>query len=190
MHPRVCLLPALLACVSCAASDRPAPQTPSAPLVAVDGTSRDARSVAADSRWTVFIFFSSHCHCLAAHDPRIRALFDAYAPRGVQFAMVDSEVLATPEADAVEAHRRGYRFPIWLDRQAKLADALGAEYATYAVVVDSRGSVLYRGGLDSDKQHLHADAQFYLRDALEDLLAGRTPRRAEGKTLGCALLKS
>ncbi|MGD0677262.1 MAG: redoxin family protein [Polyangiaceae bacterium] len=190
MHVLRHAAPALFACVSCVASGRPPALTPSVPLVSLDGTTRDARAVAARAPITVFIFFSAHCHCLDAHEARLRAIFDAYASRGVQFVMVDSEVMATPEADAVEAQRRGYRFPILLDRRAMLADALGAEYATYTVVVDSRGSVFYRGGLDSDKQHLHNDAKFYLRDALDDLLAGHRPRHPEGKTLGCALVKS
>jgi hypothetical protein len=107
----------------------------------------------------------------------------------VQFVLIDPEVSATPEGDAAEASRRGYSYDMILDRGAMLANALGAEYATYTVVVDREGVVLYRGGIDSDKTHLHDDATPYLRDALDDLLAGRPPRRAEAKTLGCALEK-
>jgi hypothetical protein len=55
------------------------------------------------------------------------------------------------------------------------------------VVLDREGHVLYRGGIDSDKQRLHSDATPFLRNALDDLLAGRAPLRPEGKTLGCVL---
>ena len=85
--------------------------------------------------------------------------------------------------------RRGYPFPILGDRGARLADALGAEYASYAVVFDSRGHVRYRGGIDTDRSHLHDGATPYLQDALEDLLAAHEPRFPEGKTLGCSLQK-
>jgi hypothetical protein len=98
-------------------------------------------------------------------------------------------VRATPEADAAEAARRGYAFPILLDRGGKLADSLGAQYATYSVVVDAQGRVRYRGGIDSDNMHLRDDATRYLGDALDDLLAGRSPRVAQTKTMGCALEK-
>ena len=37
----------------------------------------------------------------------------------------------------VEARRRGYPFPILVDRGALLADAVGADYATYSVVVQT-----------------------------------------------------
>jgi hypothetical protein len=139
--------------------------------------------------WTVLVFFSPTCHCLEQHDARLRALYDAYRPRGVQFLMVDSEVRGSPAADEAEARRRGYPFPIVQDRGATLADQLGADYATYSVVLDAEGRVRYRGGIDSDRTHLHDDATPYLQHALDDLLAGHAPRVAQGKALGCALQK-
>jgi predicted small lipoprotein YifL len=162
---------------------------PSAPLVAADDTRVDARELVARSPFTVLVFFSRDCHCLDEHGPRLRELFDAYHPRGVQFLMVDSEVDATVASDLREAVRRGYPFPILIDHGARLANALDAKYATYSVVVNPAGQVLYRGGIDSDRVHLHPTTTPYLRNALDDLLAGHSPRIAEAKTLGCSLQK-
>jgi sugar phosphate isomerase/epimerase len=159
------------------------------PLAGTDGTTRDVRQIVAEAPFTVLIFFSRECHCLDQHDGRIRELYDAYHPRGVDVLMVDPEVRASPEIDAAEAARRGYSFPILVDQGARLANALGADYATYSVVVDAQGRVRYRGGFDSDKTHLSESATPYVRNALDDLLAGRPPRVAEAKALGCALEK-
>jgi peroxiredoxin len=189
MDLRITTLVGLLALTACSSALPAATQVPSTPLVAADGGTRDVRALAAGAPFTVLVFFSRTCHCLDQHDARIRALYDEYHPRGVQLVMVDPEVRATRETDAAEAARRGYPFPLLLDPQAKLADALGAEYATYSVVVDAQGNVRYRGGFDSDKTHLREDATPYVRNALDDLLAGRPPRVAEAKTLGCALEK-
>ena len=49
------------------------------------------------------------------------------------------------------------------DPGATLAKELGAQYATYSVVLDADGRVRYHGGIDSDKNHLHDDATPYLR---------------------------
>lgn len=182
-------LACLLAWAGCVPAAAPAPALPSVPLIAADGAAQDARAIASASKLTAFVFFSTHCHCLDAHEGRLRALAEAYTPRGVRFVMVDSEVASSRELDAQEAKRRGYPFPIVGDHGAKLANAVGAQYATFTVLVDTTGRVLYRGGIDSDKKTLHADAQMFLRDALDDVLAGRRPRIAEGKTLGCALQK-
>lgn len=164
-------------------------QVPSTPLIAPGGSSVDTRQLVAKAPFTVLVFFSRACHCLSVHDARIRALYDATHARGVQWVMVDSEVRASPEVDAAEGARRGYAFPILLDHGGQLADALGAQYATYSVIVDAQGLVRYRGGIDSDNMHLRDDATQYLGDALEDLLAGRSPRVASTKAMGCALEK-
>jgi hypothetical protein len=147
----------------------------------------DPELVPTHTPFTVLVFFSPSCHCLTAHDARLVALANEYAPRGVTFLMVDSEVRADEAFDRGEADRRRYPFPIVIDRGARVARRLGAEYASYSVVLDRQGHALYRGGIDSDRDHLHDDAAPYLRDALDDVLAGRPPRLAEGKTLGCSL---
>jgi hypothetical protein len=180
----------LAVCASCAATGHDAAAVvPRLPLVGLRGEPLDARALVERAPLTVIVFFSPECRCLDVHEPRLRALFDAYHPRGVQFFMVDSEVRGSPERDAAEARRRGYPFPILGDRGARLADALGAEYATYSVVVDARGRVRYRGGIDTDKSHMHDDATPYLKDALDDLLADREPRVSAREALGCALQK-
>ena len=171
------------------AGERPV-VVPDVPLAGVAGGPDETigtRQLAARSPITVLVFFSPDCHCLSVHEPRLRALSETDGPQGVQFVMIDSEVRGSPERDAEEARRRGYRFPILLDRGGRLARALGAEYAGYAVVVDSRARVHYRGGIDSDRTHLHDGRARYLEQALDDLLDHREPRLAEGKTLGCVL---
>ncbi len=140
-----------------------------------------------NAKITVVEFFSIHCPCQAKHDERLRALASAYAPRGVSFVAVDSEVGATVERDRNEATRRGYPYPILIDAHGEVARALDADYATYSVLVDANGRVPYSGGIDSDKSHLRDDATPYLRDAIDDALARRPMRRREAKTLGCSL---
>jgi hypothetical protein len=141
----------------------------------------------AKAKLTVFIFFSKDCLCFAAHEDRIRTLIETYSSRGVKFVLVDSEVGRTADGDAAEARARHLPGPIFIDAGARLAKSLGAVYATYTVVVDPQGQVRYRGGIDTDKTHLRDDRTPFLADALDDLTAGRPPRLAEGKTLGCAL---
>ncbi|HEY3821437.1 MAG TPA: redoxin family protein [Polyangiaceae bacterium] len=174
--------------IACGASPAPSVRTvPSTPLLLDGATPVDARQVVSAAPFTVFVFFSRSCHCLSQHDARLRELAEAYRPRGVQLILVDPEIKSSPAIDAAEDAQRGYPFPIYFDRGAQLARAFGAEYATYSVIVDRQDEVRYRGGFDSDKTHLRESATPYVRNALDDLLAGRPPRLAEAKTLGCAL---
>ena len=157
---------------------------PSLTLVDTAGGATAMPSDLAKAKLTVVVFYADHCPCFHVHEARIAQLRSDYGAQGVRVMVVDSEIEATAERDAKADVQ-----PITLDPGARLADALGAEYATFTVVFDAEGHVRYRGGLDSDKNHLHDDAKPFVRDALDELLAGRDPRVPEGKTLGCSLMK-
>jgi peroxiredoxin len=156
-------------------------------LPGTDGAPRRLTDLARQAPFTVIVFFSAGCPCQRAHDARLRELHALYGGRGVQLVAVDSEAGATVAADRDEARARGYPFPILSDPEGAAADALGATWATFAVVVDAGGRVRYRGGLDSDRIHVTEGASLWLRDALDRLLAGREPEPAETEALGCAL---
>lgn len=134
---------------------------------------------------TLVVFFSADCPCMHAHDARLRALAASHPELRVWAA--DSEFGRTLDDDRREATARGYPFPILLDPKGQLADALGAKYATYAVVFDAKGQIQYRGGLDGDAVTLHPDAAPWAAQAVDAVVAGRAPERSETKALGCAL---
>src|SRR5258708_2042431 len=116
----------VLAGVCCAAPRTTSPRLPSIALVGAGGEPIDLQRATQGARLTVLVFFSRHCHCLDQHEPRLRALFARLRPKGVQLFMIDSEVGGSRERDDLEAQRRGYPFPILIDRGAKLADLLDA----------------------------------------------------------------
>jgi hypothetical protein len=173
---------ALLLAVACVPA-----RAPSVPSLELAGTDGARHAVVSPRGPTVLFFFSAHCSCQTAHDGRYRALYEAYHPRGVGFFAIDSEDGVSLDADVEYARARGYPFPILRDDGARLARAVGAEFATYSLVVAPDGKVLYKGGIDSDRTTLRSDARAFLKDALDDALAGAAPRVAEGEVLGCAL---
>lgn len=179
---------ALLFVAACARTPI-APGTAAPELRALDanGAEVDVRAASRDAKATVIEMFSAHCPCQTVHDARLEELYDEYAPKGVRFFAIDAEAGASPERAKTEAARRGYRFPLLADPSGETARALGATAATHTVVLDGEGRVRYSGGIDSDRVNLTKGATFYVRDALDDLLAGREPRVREGRTLGCAL---
>jgi len=164
-----------------------APPLPAAvPSLSLEGTDGVAHAFHGP-RATVLVFFSEDCPCMRAHDERLIALAGDYAGRGVSFFAVDSEVDASLATDRARAVSRGYPFPILVDQGAHAAHAVGAEYATYTVVLDAAGTVVYRGGFDSDHTHLSSTATTYVRDALDDIVQGRAVHRPRTDALGCAL---
>jgi hypothetical protein len=178
---------ALCALVSLVACAPASPERAPVAFVTPQGERLEPAALFARARWTVLVFYSPTCHCVAAHEPRLAALQAKYQGRGVRFFWVDSEVGASEARDAAEARRRGLAFPILLDAGAHAARRLDARFAGDSLVLDAAGAVHYHGGIDSDRDHLRDDAAPYLQNALDDLLAGREPRVAPGPALGCSL---
>lgn len=181
----------LLVCCACLfACARPSvARFPSGPLElqGSDGAVHDVAELTRRHRFTVFVFYSAACPCVSAHEPRLAAIHHEYRDRGIAVLMVNSEVGANPHDDAREAARRRYPFLLLTDPEARLATALGAEFATHAVVVDAAGAIRYSGAIDSDKIRLHPDATPYLRNALDALLASHPPPAPAHEPLGCSL---
>lgn len=166
-----------------------APRVPDVALPTELGGVYALRAKAAESRALVITFFSADCPCQRVHDARLRELYERYRPRGVEFVALASETGTSPASAAREARERGYPFPLLVDAEARVADALGAEFATYTVIVDAEGTIRYRGGIDSDMHDLRPDASMWVRDALDRLLAGGSPSPSNTKALGCPLLR-
>jgi hypothetical protein len=186
--PQALGLWALVILGACApASAERAPASFVTPLVTPQGERLEPLTLFARARWTVLVFYSPTCHCVAAHEPRLAGLQAKYQGLGVRFFWVDSEVGASEARDTAETRRRGLTFPILLDPGAQAARRLDARFAGDALVIDAGGAVHYHGGIDSDRDHLRDDAAPYLQNALDDLLAGREPRVPSGPALGCSL---
>jgi hypothetical protein len=131
------------------------------------------------AKWTVLVFYSASCPCQQAHQQRLQALKARFAKQAIQWYLVDSEPNDEPQPSTF--------WPMIDDRAGNLADQLGATFATYTVILNQQGKVVYHGGIDSDRKYLTESRIQYVKNALDDLLAKRPLRQTYGKTLGCTL---
>ena len=142
----------------------------------------------ARSRATVLLFLSAKCPCSQGYDARFKALADAYMPRGVRFLGINASADETV-ADA-DAHRQriGLPFPVVKDERNLAADRLKAQTTPEAFVLDAKGVVRYSGRID-DSRDAAKVTQRDLQDALDAVLAGRSPAQSHAGALGCAIVR-
>lgn len=161
---------------------------PEVALPALDGKTYDLRAspTTPPAPVTVLIFYSAHCACFGAHRDAIAAVAARVRARQGRIFLVASEPGASG-APAVLPADAALGIPILIDGGGALARALGAEFATFSVVFDGTRTAVYRGGIDSARTSVGSDAKPYLLPAVEAVLAGRAPERAQAKTLGCTL---
>jgi peroxiredoxin len=131
---------------------------------------------------TVLYFWSVDCPCVEQLEMRVKELQDRFRGKGVEFIAIDSHPDDTQQAvlDHMVAIHADYR--MLLDPEGRVAKRVGGLAATDAILLDGEGRIRYRGGI-SDA--LNKPKIGYLGDAIEAVLAGRTPSPQETKTLGC-----
>ena len=140
---------------------------------------------------TVLVFTCNHCpYALAWHDRITQAARD-YADRGVRFLAIssnDAERYPRDSYDAMKARvaKEDWPMPYLYDQTQEVARAYDAKTTPDLFVVDSEGRLRYRGAPDSDSEDPAQQAQ-WLREALDAVLGGEQPARAETKPVGCSI---
>jgi len=140
------------------------------------------------SKGTVFIFLSAQCPVVKGYVERIQAVAKDYSGKGVNFVGINSnstEDLAWVKSNA-EAN---FKFPVLIDSGNKIADKWGASVTPEVYFFDADGKLAYRGGIDNDRRGENVTKN-YLRDALDNSLAGKAIAEKETNAFGCTIKRA
>jgi len=139
-----------------------------------------------DNKNLVIYFLSAKCPCSHSHLPEIRRLAEKY--KDLRFLAIHSN--ADEKADLTEEYFKKNPLPFLVlqDQDLKMADQFKAFKTPHAFVLSAQGETLYQGGVTSSSKADEAD-EMYLDEVLEDITAGKKPRRSEGRTLGCVIMR-
>lgn len=139
----------------------------------------------------VLIFSSNRCPTAKAYGERMNALQRDYGPRGVQLVAINSnDPHLYPDESypgmVERAAEDGYEFPYLVDDGQRLARAYGAACTFHIFVLDRARRLRYEGRFDDAR--LASNVRSHdLRNALDDLLAGRDVAVAQTRPFGCSL---
>lgn len=109
--------------------------------------------------------------------PDFRAIRDAYADRGVEFYLLNSNLQDNRETVAAEAAEYGFDVPVLIDEQQLIGEALGVTRTAEVFVIDpAKGFEIVFHGPINDRQGYERQkakaSKTYLRDTLDQMLAG------------------
>jgi hypothetical protein len=140
---------------------------------------------------TVLVVTCNHCPYVIAWNPRVRAVAEDYAPRGVRFLAINANDASRYPADSPQAMERfvrdqGWPIPYLHDESQEVARALGAQVTPHVFVLDDEQRLRYCGAPDADHEDPGQNAR-YLRDALDAVLAGEQPATADTRPRGCSV---
>jgi thiol-disulfide isomerase/thioredoxin len=142
---------------------------------------------------TVVIMMCNHCPFVQAWNPRISAVANEYAPRGVRFLSINSNDATRFPADSYDrmvqfARDQQWPMPYLHDESQDVARALDARVTPHLFVLDRAQTLVWTGAPDQDPgDESEEENAGWLREALESVLAGCKPAIEERALRGCSV---
>lgn len=162
-----------------AAMDKPVPDFK---LKTADGKEEYALSQF-KNKIVVIEFIATRCPYSLQQDSVIRPICADYKQKGVVFLGINSNQ-QEPAAE-VAKHQQDAKlgFPVLKDWNNVVADVFKATHTPHVFVVDAKGILRYEGAIEPQR----GEKTPYLRNALDDLLAGKEVRLKETQQWGCTI---
>jgi len=139
----------------------------------------------------VLFFVTTDCPVTNSYVPEMNRIHDAYAPRGVLFFAVQSDVTIA-EPDVVRYARDfHYGYPLLLDPRQTLVRLADATTTAQVAVLTAGAKLLYLGRIDNRVEDFgsarQAATEADLRAALDAALSGKPVPHPRTKSIGCAI---
>jgi peroxiredoxin/mono/diheme cytochrome c family protein len=143
-----------------------------------------------DKKAVVLAFLGTDCPIGNLYAPRLAELSKAYRDKGVVFLGINSNAQETADQVAEHAKAHGLEFPILKDPVNLVADQTLAERTCEVLVLDGKSVLRYRGAIDDQYaigSRKPSASKNYLRDALDQVLAGKPVATPATAVVGCLL---
>ena len=143
----------------------------------------------------IICFTCNHCPFSVANEDRIIALDKKYKALGYPLIAINPNDPEIVEEDSFEkmierAEEKGFTFPYLFDEGQKVFPQYGATKTPHMYVLHKNDAglvVKYIGAIDDSAKEPNEVKEKYLENALDDLLAGKEPKVAETKAIGCSI---
>jgi hypothetical protein len=158
----------------------------------VNGLQRNPLHVDA-GKANVLFFVTNECPISNSFAHEIARICSDYKAQGVACSLVYVDPSITDEQARKHAQEFGHGdYPRIVDRKQELVKATGVTITPEAAVINREGKVVYRGRIDDSfaalGQPRRTPKSFDLRDALNDVIAGRPVAKPETRALGCYIV--
>ena len=139
----------------------------------------------------VVVFSCNHCPYAQAYEERLIAIQKEYGPKGIQLVVINPNDAKTYPEDSypkmvTRARDKGFNFPYLRDEDQSVVDAYGGVCTPHVFAFDKERRLRYRGRIDDSKDP-SAVRNHDLRNALDDLVAGKAVRVPDTRPFGCSI---
>lgn len=148
-----------------------------------------------DAKGFIVIFTCNHCPYAKAYEDRIVALDKKYKEKGYPVIAInpnDPEVNAEDSYEnmIVRAKEKSFTFPYLFDDGQKVYPEFGATRTPHVYILKkskNKNIVSYIGAIDDNYEDETAVNTKYVENAVDALIAGKTPSPETTKAIGCKI---
>lgn len=134
----------------------------------------------------VLIFLATECPIVDEYVDRISKIIIEYKEKNIQFVGIHSNKHETTEEIKKYAEKQGFKFPILLDPENKIADYFQARRTPEVFLIDKHKTLRYRGAIDDNRK---TPEVHYLQNVMNLILDGKPIPEKQKKTraIGCTI---
>jgi len=158
-------------------------------LPASDNKSYNLSSEINSGKTVIVVFWSTKCPFVQAYNERAKELYTQYNDKGFTFWPVNSNSTESLEEIKEHASSNGYSFPILKDAGNTVADMFGALRTPEVFVIGKNNVILYHGRIDDSKDASQITTHD-LKNALDEIAAGKDVTVKTTKSFGCTIKKT
>ncbi len=137
----------------------------------------------------VLVFLGNHCPVVLANDDRIIDFANDYKDKPVKLVAVSVNDLDSDRLPAIKEHMKEKKinYVYGYDESQAIGRSYGATVTPHYFVLDKERKIRYIGAMDDSPMNESKVSKHYLRDAVDALLAGKTPPVEETRAIGCGV---
>lgn len=148
-----------------------------------------------DAKGFIVVFTCNHCPYAVAYEDRLIEIHNEYRAKGYPMIAINPNDPAAEPRDSYElmqvrASEKGFTFPYLFDEGQKIYPVYGASRTPHIYLLKRQGNdlvVAYIGAIDDNYRDASAVEEHYLKDAIDALLAGRSPDPDFTRAIGCTI---
>lgn len=138
----------------------------------------------------IAIVFTSHeCPFDNYYKERLKELVSTYAGK-IQFVLINSNQEPQESVEQMAIHYKDINAPYLADKDQVAMEILGARKSTEVFLLATAGgklNVFYSGAIDDNPQVAKDVKQAYLKEAMDNLLAGKKIDNTNQRAAGCTI---
>ncbi len=140
------------------------------------------------------IFSCNTCPYVKLSEVRIKEITDNCIKQGLGVIILNSNEAQRTEDDSFDemvkyAASQKLQCKYVVDANSKLADAFGATRTPQCFLFNNKGLV-YKGAIDDNVKDANQAKAHYLKDAINAVVKGETPKLQETKSIGCTIKRA